>query len=812
MKEDIMKRAMFAMPLSKESKNSGIMAGFEDDINDMDDEDEMTPMERSPQNPEIMMNTLRGDMRSTDARYMELAQMVGEEAAMETPPEVLAMLQQHFAMTQQPQGGIGALPQGGEMMPPPMPGQDPMAMPGQDPMAMPGQDPMAMQGAPMPMDQGPMMPPGGEGMPGPFPQGGAEQAPPTPDGMPPQQFVLGGPVAAMGSAFMTQAGRFAPAVARTLNQVGPAASRYAQSANAALGRMFMNPQMSQPYLENLRGAGGRYTAEQIARGGNLMQPTFTQGLGQGLNQLAAQYPKAGPVLSSAAAMLASLDGGPEAEPDRTGRQAIGYEVPMMAPASGAGGGRGFIDERYYENVPGMSRGEATAAAEAAAAEAAAAEAEEQSGFDLPPAGNDPNEAPYNGEGRSAAEDLAKVTGVPPKKPSKIDRIRASRDEYAPLFQELMGDNKADMKTNALLMLADAGFKFAGATEPTMAMSLAKSVEGIPKGFAALIAQAKDRKLKLDSAALTQAITDVNAQDAYAQAQQLKFLDIDGKVLVAQAKAKGDKVSDAGLGGRIIEDRNGSFLGFSIDGKDPSVRSAINSDYTLRDTDNPFVENLGEAPTTVETDKAERIKLGSALRSMDNALQEVNTLKRNFTELYSPGTWFTSKVNNLLVPIGMGLIRPDVDQEKAATTLGISLNRIMKAAASANDSGRVAVQEQEWERETQKALTKPEEFFKNKELTAGSINALEARFRNARQQILTQLGYEKNNYVMTTPNTGTQSDPFNLAGDLDYRNRMLTFLQSTIGKHSDKNATIYIINPKGVREAMSISQLNAIPRK
>ena len=83
-------------------------------------------------------------------------------------------------------------------------------------------------------------------------------------------------------------------------------------------------------------------------------------------------------------MQASLDGGPAAEPDRTGRQAIGYEVPMMAPASGAGGGRGFIDERYYENVPGMSRGEATAAAAAAEAAAAAAAAEEQSGYDLPP--------------------------------------------------------------------------------------------------------------------------------------------------------------------------------------------------------------------------------------------------------------------------------------------------------------------------------------------------------------------------------------------------------------------------------------------
>jgi hypothetical protein len=802
MKEDIMKRAMFAMPLSKESKNSGIMAGFEDDINDMDDEDEMTPMERTPQNPEIMMNTLRGDMRSTDARYMELAQMVGEEAAMETPPEVLAMLQQHFAMTQQPQGGIGALPQGGEMMPPPMPGQDPMAMPGQDPMAMPGQDPMAMQGAPMPMDQGPMMPPGGEGMPGPFPQGGAEQAPPTPDGMPPMQAAWG--------ALIT------PAV-RAAQIAGPRIAQGAQAANAALGRMFMSPQMSQPYLENLRGAGGRYTAEQIARGGNLMQPTFTQGLKQGLKQLAAQDPKSGPALEralvnllkteTAATLLATLD-----LPSKDARRASQNRTAQLYAPSSTIDINQIPNEFAPVNFPAPAE---AAAAEAAAAEAAAAEAaaaEEQSGFVLPPAGNDPNEAPYNGEGRSAAEDLAKLTGVPPKKLSKIERIRASRDEYAPLFQELMGDNKADMKTNALLMLADAGFKFAGATEPTMAMSLAKSAEGIPKGFAALIAQAKDRKLKLDSAALTQAITDVNAQDAYAQAQQLKFLDIDGRVLVAQAKAKGDKVTDGGLGGRVIEDKNGSFQGFSIDPNDPSVLSAIKSAYTLRDTDNPFVENLGEAPTTVETNKDERIKLGSALRSIDNALQEVNTLKRNFTELYSPGTWFTSKVNNLLVPIGGGLIRPDVDQKKAATTVGISLNRIMKAAASANDTGRIAVQEQEWERETQKALNKPEEFFKNKELTAGSINALEARFRNARQQILTQLGYEKNNYVMTTPNTGTQSDPFNLAGDLDYRNRMLTFLQSTIGKHSDKNATIYIINPKGVREAMSISQLNAIPRK
>jgi hypothetical protein len=161
---------MFSQPMSKSSRNSGIMAGFEDEM----EEEGTQPMPRSPQNPEILMNNLRGDMRSVDARYLELAQMVGEEAAMDTPPEVLAMLQSQLAAQEappMPQGGIGALPQGAEMAPPPMMGQE--------------------QGMPP-------MPPGMEGMP-PFPQGGAEQAPPTPDGMP--------PLRAAGGAFATQDAR-----------------------------------------------------------------------------------------------------------------------------------------------------------------------------------------------------------------------------------------------------------------------------------------------------------------------------------------------------------------------------------------------------------------------------------------------------------------------------------------------------------------------------------------------------------------------------------------------------------------------------
>ena len=146
MEDEVLKRSMFNKPMTAAARNSGIMAGFEDEdmMEDMQPEapeEQMSPMARTPQNPEILMNTLRGDMRSVDARYQELADKVGEEAAMETPPEVLALLQSQMAA---PQGGIGALPQTPSM--PQAPGaaaQGPQGMP-QMPAGMP---PMPPQGA-----------------------------------------------------------------------------------------------------------------------------------------------------------------------------------------------------------------------------------------------------------------------------------------------------------------------------------------------------------------------------------------------------------------------------------------------------------------------------------------------------------------------------------------------------------------------------------------------------------------------------------------------------------------------------------------
>jgi hypothetical protein len=90
-----------------EVENVGIMQGFMDDIEELmeeiaeaemsggEDQDMAKLMDRRPDSPEVLMNNLRGDYRSD---------LVGMSAAVETPDDVLALLQPVLA-----QQGIEAL-------------------------------------------------------------------------------------------------------------------------------------------------------------------------------------------------------------------------------------------------------------------------------------------------------------------------------------------------------------------------------------------------------------------------------------------------------------------------------------------------------------------------------------------------------------------------------------------------------------------------------------------------------------------------------------------------------------------------------
>lgn len=885
MKDTVLKRAMFAVPMSKKTMNSGIMEGFEDE--DMMEEamaEETPPMSRSPQNPEILMNNLRGDIRSIDARYLELAQMVGEQAAMDTPPEVLAMLQGQMgaqaAPPPPPAGGIGALPQAPQMPP-----------------------------------EG-MMPPGMEGA-GPFPQGGAEQAPPTPDGMP--------PLRAADGMFVTPGTRFNQAQQNLQGDMDRMLAL--ASGNIPQEQMTQRDmQLLQQYNMSMGFGGG---IRDVARQGgtriaSALSPYVERGrqMLSGLDdRLESMLNKLPNVQGFRTAPLRGPDGGRMVVQGRENIVRGDYGIPTQGVgtkferANTLEVGKIPFSQALVESIRRNPVGTAAAGAFGTGTTAAALmEAFRGRGSNI---SNIPpeqlaatldriNQIPTEGMPRPAAATTAPPTTTPPPAPpaatttaplitppegegptasqtfplsplsqqlmaeeapkveefiqtklkeeapfkTRAQRIKEEYKELEPTFRELLGDTKADARTNAMLLLADAGFKLASTYKPTMAMAIGEALSGVPRGFAGIVAQARDRDIKIKTAALQQATDNINLQDKYARDYQIESLKIDGKMLQEVLKArnareleqikgrfkigetayKGDidllleqirsggvKESDAGMGLVVQETKGGSFIGSYIkpgaNGElPPVVRGAIDSRYTLRPTDNPFVENRGPAPTTVETDKNERTKLGTTLRSLDNGLRMLDDIRGSYVQAYSPGTWVTDKINNIIVPISGGAVRPDLNQDAAATQIRISLNSLMKQIASANDQGRVAVQEQEWVREMTEALNNPTAFFANKERAAKLFAVMETQLRNTRQQALTQLGFISDDLTMRVPSTGTQNDPFVISTDPQEQQRMFRYLASTIGQVQDPRASVYIQMPNGRVDQFNPVQLRGLVQK
>ena len=104
MNKPVAQRQMFmAAGMPSKNREKGILSVVEDVQEGYED--------RTPDNIEIIANNLRGDIRSLDERYLELASMVGE-SAFETPEEVLALMQVQLQQQTAPQGGPPGAPPG----------------------------------------------------------------------------------------------------------------------------------------------------------------------------------------------------------------------------------------------------------------------------------------------------------------------------------------------------------------------------------------------------------------------------------------------------------------------------------------------------------------------------------------------------------------------------------------------------------------------------------------------------------------------------------------------------------------------------
>jgi len=341
----------------------------------------------------------------------------------------------------------------------------------------------------------------------------------------------------------------------------------------------------------------------------------------------------------------------------------------------------------------------------------------------------------------------------------------------------------------MLLLADAGFKLAASKQPTMAMAIGESFAGLPRGLAAIASEAKDRGIKLKTAALQQAITDISTADKEDAALQRLLAKEQQATLRKLLDQKGNKRIYVGSGLTHWEDKDGSFIpnSWEMDRNDPVVQSVTNSEYTLK-ASNPYVQDRGPASATRITNKELRSKKEAGLADLDSGLAIVDQIRSVVSTAYGPAAFFTDTYNNLFVPLGAPAA---VKDEKAISQLKQLGNSLRNSMARAEQDGRLSNQDIENVNETLTALLDPAKFFSDPELAAATITALRTNFLNSRHTIGMQLGIYDRNRVLTAPATGTKGDPFVIPADPDQATAMFSFLAQTLGKNLPPSQGIYV---------------------
>jgi hypothetical protein len=363
----------------------------------------------------------------------------------------------------------------------------------------------------------------------------------------------------------------------------------------------------------------------------------------------------------------------------------------------------------------------------------------------------------------------------------------------------------------------------------MAMALGEALSGVPKGFANIVAQARDRDIRIKTAALQEATNSINMQDKVARDFQLEAYRQSGRLAYAGRTAEGRErlesikgeqsrqtellkqtweqqklqferdnpiVKDLGFGMGQSFKKDGSpkgepFMMLGPNGDAPGVvKEMMGSEFTLSETDSPYVTNLGTPPAATVRTEAGRAELGKKEAALTNALKEIRNVKGEVQNLFTPQTWFVNKVDNILVPVSGGTLKPNLDKVKAKAALTATLNRLMKNVASSDQAGRTSVQEQEWARQITEALNDPVAFFSDPATAAKVLATIETGLINERQGVLTQFGFIDKELVKKVPATGTENDPFMYGNSSEEAKRMDLYLKSSL-RGMSPNSIIYL---------------------
>jgi hypothetical protein len=724
-------RAMFKAENKPMKADSGIMQGFDEEGEIPEDEMMEEVSQRKPNSPEILMNNLRGDMRSVDARYQELADMVGEDVAMETPPEVLALLQAQLA--QQPMG-IGALPPGQGLSPPPMAA-------GAPPMPTPDM----MGGIPQPsaMPQGPeaQMPQGfaGGGIAslGNFSEGVAQAgrngdtvlAHMTPEQ---HQYLteLGGGATVNPETGLPEHFMGMQAIPQMMTNIGTRAAPLLQQANVLAGRALYNPTLSAPTLNQSRTTLGTF-GPKVAEGMELYYPTFTQGIansrvGQMVAQGADRLAKT-PAMAKAGAAVMSIPGAAYISDKLSNPNlSAANNKPPVIPGDPATGWTPPADEVVegestpidYNNLPVAPGAAATVA----------------------------TEAERNNQLIQGA--LAKKT--------RGERLEDYMSENVPIFEKYLGADKNYNQAQALFVLADMGLRFAQPRKPgeSLASAFARSAQGVPSGLSTIAAAEDQAKRQIKSAALTSGLQALAAEDkAMADLQ---------KEIIKKGVSAGEIIpTDLGGGLTTYRKKDGQPAGMRVD--ETITNSFINSRFTpqaikndkgeVTGFDTPYVR-VSPPAQTINLDKGTRERLAGEVSRQEAALAAIDDAIKEYTGAFGPKAFFSNLKNNVLVPVSP--LDPNVMTEQQRTKINMAMNIATKAIARTGDTGNIAVAEQQ---AAQSILgDKPGTFFSDSEGALKRMMTVRTSLANQRLNTASQLGWLNQEVQLDVPNLGTASDP------------------------------------------------------
>jgi hypothetical protein len=758
----VMQRKMFAN--GGQAKSEGILSGFEDTTEDGYEN-------RTPENLEIIANNLRGDIRSMDERYLELATLVGE-SAFDTPEEVVALMQGQLAQQAPPQDLMQGA-QGIEAL------GAPPAPPEGGILAGFGQE----QGMPQPgMEQG-MDPSMAQGMPQEMPPG-MEQ---------PVQMADGGIV-------YRQAGS-PPTGEVSLDQLGRYARAFGAFGEAPRApydpRTYRTPGMAPASINAIRYGDMSPQAQAFIQSGAGRAGELPKQIPRGLQYSTKLYEamrNVGPFLRDVRRTAMGTPQGRFA----TGIAALGASaLPFLsrdeAPSEGG---------PIYSQVPGVdAQGNYVPVLQTLENMPATDEQRnavrttgfdpnlnpEQLGFvdqaiaDATPQADAAEEVPVGEEEVPTQVTPAPGVTVPPRVAAPDEGEKSYRERVKDkmnLYQEFLGSDPEMRKAQALFILAETALNVAGARGTSIGERLATGFKGAPSAFGALAAESEKDRRAIASAAIQSVDSEIAADKKNAALIARELIKAQNKApgkaqrlaQVIMKRTPGISPEDANL---LAEEMDLELIKYNeptgeyIDKFDGSIRHNPNKPLSEKSVgyispDNPFAQVSKETlepvldPEERKALYAERQKLQRNLPLYDRFLVDVYGDNVGILPTLKSGvSQFTLA---LFGDVGLGLT--DVKLNAIRQKSGIASEYVTRGLF--RNSSRVSNLDMT---RTEDLVKDPNKLAQSAETVVSNVQNFAVADMNRLAEIDHQLGLTPSLVQMGRIPTGAKSDPLPLTRNI-----------------------------------------------